>query len=238
VRSQARHSIAAAEESEPEDRTSSCDRIVDFVTGGILSGRYVAGQKLIEADLTSELAVSRGPVREALKRLAAEGIVALTPHRGAYIRALSRREISDLLVVTELLGGLMARLAAERIATTPDPATLGGAYARLDLYKEGRASVLDLLDQRRYFYETLIEIGGNAQLAAIMPVMLLHLLRQQVQSFQTAADRRRRLEEYAAVTRAVLKGDAKTAERKIRDHIRRMCGVIIQMPDAAFPSTK
>ncbi len=238
MRSQAQHSVPVIEVPEIEDKTSSCDRVVDQVTRGILSGRYVAGQKLIEADLTSELNVSRGPVREALKRLAAEGIVALTPHRGAYIRALSRIEIAELLVVTELLAGLMARLAAERIALAADPASIGAAYERLDLYKEGRESVLDLLDQRRHFYETLIEIGGNAQLRAIMPTMRLHLLRQQVQSFQTRADRQRRLDEYAAVTRAVLKGDAKTAERKIRDHIRRMRGVIAEMPDGAFPSPK
>jgi DNA-binding GntR family transcriptional regulator len=226
------------DEVEPEDKTSSCDRVVEQVTRGILSGRYVAGQKLIEADLTSELNISRGPVREALKRLAAEGVVALTPHRGAYIRALSRVEIAELLVVTELLAGLMARQAAERIAVTVDPATIGPAYERLYLYKEGRESGLDLLDQRRHFYETLIEIGGNAQLQAIMPTMRLHLLRQQIQSFQTSADRQRRLDEYAAVTRAVLNGDAKTAERKIRDHIKRMRGVIAAMPDGAFPSPK
>ena len=80
--------------------------------------------------------------------------------------------------------------------------------------------------------------SGNAQLQAIMPTMRLHLLRQQIQSFQTAADRQRRLDEYAAVTRAVLKGDARTAERKTRDHIRRMRGVIAEMPDGAFPSPK
>jgi DNA-binding GntR family transcriptional regulator len=223
---------------EPEDKSSSCDRVVDSVTRGILSGRYVAGQKLIEADLTGELGVSRGPVREALKRLSAEGIVALTPHRGAYIRALGRTEISDLLVVVEVLCGLMVRLAAEAIAGNAETPEIRSAYERLSLFKEGRESALDLLDQRRHFYDTLITVGGNEQLQTVMPTMRLHLLRQQVQAFQTPADRQRRVDEYAAVTRAVLKGDGKTAERKIREHIRRMRGVIADMPDGAFPSPK
>ena len=238
MRSQAQHSAPVIEVPEIEDKTSSCDRVVEQVTRGILSGRYVAGQKLIEADLTNELNVSRGPVREALKRLAAEGIVALTPHRGAYIRALSRIEISELLIVVEVLCGLMVRLAAETIAADLDSPEIRSAYERLSLYKEGRESALDLLDQRRHFYDTLIAMGGNAQLQVVMPTMRLHLLRQQVQSFQTPADRQRRVDEYAAVTRAVLKGDAKTAERKIREHIRRMRGVIAEMPDGAFPSPK
>jgi len=64
--------------------------VVDAIVSGIRLGRFVPGQKLVEADLTESIGVSRGPVREALKRLAAEGIVSLTRHRGAYIRVLTR----------------------------------------------------------------------------------------------------------------------------------------------------
>ena len=62
---------------------SSPDQVVAALIRGLQAGRYVPGQRLIEADLTKELKVSRGPVREALKRLAAEGLVSLIPHRGA-----------------------------------------------------------------------------------------------------------------------------------------------------------
>ena len=55
-------------------RMSSPDSVAATLLDGIKSGRYVPGQRLIEADLTAELDVSRGPVREALKRLAAEGV--------------------------------------------------------------------------------------------------------------------------------------------------------------------
>ena len=71
---------------------SGSDRVVAAIVGGILSGRYGPGQKLIEADITQAVGMSRGPVREALKRLDAEGIVTLMPHRGAYIRAMTRDE--------------------------------------------------------------------------------------------------------------------------------------------------
>ena len=73
------------------------DQVVAALIRGLQDGRYVPGQRLIEADLTKELKVSRGPVREALKRLAAEGLVSLIPHRGAYIRALTRDEVHDML---------------------------------------------------------------------------------------------------------------------------------------------
>ncbi|QJX02130.1 GntR family transcriptional regulator [Alcanivorax sp. IO_7] len=94
---------------------SSPDAVIEAICKGIGSGRYVPGQRLVEADLTRELGVSRGPVREALKRLAAERIITLTRHKGAYIRSLGREEVRDLLQNIEVLLGLAARLAAQRI---------------------------------------------------------------------------------------------------------------------------
>ena len=63
------------------------------ITAGIESGRFVPGQRLTEAELTRQLGVSRGPVREAFKRLAGEGVLDLTRHRGAVVRAQTREEV-------------------------------------------------------------------------------------------------------------------------------------------------
>ena len=88
---------------------SSSDRVVETIVKGIRDGRLVPGQRLVESDLTTRLGVSRGPVRDALKRLAAEDLVKLSRHKGAYISALSRRDATDLLLVLVVLTGLMAR---------------------------------------------------------------------------------------------------------------------------------
>ena len=109
---------------------TSPDRVVDAIIRGIRAGVYVPGQRLIEADLTRDYQVSRGPVREALKRLAAEGVLTLTRHRGAYVRALSREEVRDSLMVLEALVGLMANLAAKRIAETDNAARMREAFER------------------------------------------------------------------------------------------------------------
>ena len=90
---------------------SSPEQVAETLLDGIKGGRFVPGQRLIEADLTAELGVSRGPVREALKHLAAEGLIHLIPHRGAYIRKLTRRQAIDILVIQETLTALAARLA-------------------------------------------------------------------------------------------------------------------------------
>ena len=113
-RSAPRKSDGAAERER--GKMTSPDRVVDAITRNLRAGVFVPGQRLIEADLTKELRVSRGPVREALKRLAAEGVLTVTRNRGAYVRALSRVEVRDSLVVLEALVGVMADLAARRIS--------------------------------------------------------------------------------------------------------------------------
>jgi DNA-binding GntR family transcriptional regulator len=213
---------------------SSPDRVVDTIVQGIRSGRYVPGQKLIEADLTHDLRVSRGPVREALKRLAAEGVVMLTRHRGAYIRALSRAEADETLVVLEVLTGLMARLAAETVNAGDHAERIRKAYEWLGVYKNGQASSNEYIEKRRHFYDTLVEIGGNEQLGRIMPTMQIHLLRLQVQPYLTRQGRQEQLRDYAEITEAVLAGKPQQAERAMRRHIRRARTRYRRLPDDAF----
>jgi DNA-binding GntR family transcriptional regulator len=213
---------------------SSPDRVVDTIVQGIRSGRYVPGQKLIEADLTHDLRVSRGPVREALKRLAAEGIVMLTRHRGAYIRALSRSEADETLVVLEVLTGLMARLAAETVNAGDHAERIRKAYEWLGVYKNGQATGNEYIEKRRHFYDTLAEIGGNEQLERIMPTMQIHLLRLQLQPYLTQQSRDEQLRDYAEITEAVLAGKPQQAERAMRRHIRRARARYRRLPDDAF----
>jgi DNA-binding GntR family transcriptional regulator len=213
---------------------SSPDRVVDAIVQGIRLGRYVPGQKLIEADLSHELNLGRSPVREAFKRLAVEGIVTLTRHRGAYIRALTRTEADETLVVLEVLTGLMARLAAEAASRGGHGERIRQAYESLKIYKDRQRADIDNIDKRRHFYDTLAELGGNPQLARILPTMQIHLLRLQVQPYMTAARLGEQLRDYAEITEAVLAGNARRAERAMRKHIRRARARYLQLPDEAF----
>jgi DNA-binding GntR family transcriptional regulator len=230
--------IPVDQESEVDNKISSSDQVVQAIANGIHSSRYVPGQKLIEADLTHALGVSRGPVREAFKRLHAEGVVTLTRHRGAYIRALNREEADELMVVLEGLTGLMARLAAEAVNNNDNAERLRNAHEWLDAFKEGRGRDIAFMDKRRQFYDTLLKIGGNEQLARILPTMLIHLLRMQIQPYFSEEDRHKQLDEYAAITKAVLSGDPQLSERSMRRHFRRTRTTMTNMPDDAFKTSK
>src|ERR1700727_321880 len=89
------------------------ERIRDLIVEGLL----VAGAWINEAELWGELQISRTPLREALKVLAAEGLVELIPRRGAHVARLSIREIVDLFEALGGVEGRAAELAAVRMAT-------------------------------------------------------------------------------------------------------------------------
>lgn len=85
--------------------------------GAIEGGRFRAGDRMREADLASWLGISRTPIRDALKRLESEGMVAAAPRRGLVISQLEQQQVSELYAVRDVLEGLAGRLAAQHAST-------------------------------------------------------------------------------------------------------------------------
>lgn len=207
--------------------------MVDAILSGIRSGQLVPGQRLIEADLTHSLSISRGPVREALKRLAAEGIVTLSQNRGAYVRSLTRKEVSDLLRLVEVVTGLAVRLATTRMAKGTLRTEFQAAGAAL-LEFETLGDSHTFMDRRREFWDVLIEASDNSELKRIIPLMQIHLLRLQFQTHLSKEDRRKQFAEYRAMIEAVLSGNGRRAERITQIHIRRTRLSISRLPPDVF----
>lgn len=216
---------------------SSPEKVIDAITRGIEAGRYVPGQRLVEADLTRELGVSRGPVREAFKRLSGEGVLVLTRHRGAFIRAMNREEVRDVLTVLESLTGLAARLAARRIDESGNREAVQEAFERLQAYEE-TGETLGFLAERRRFYNLLIQIGDNHELARLMPQLQISLLRLQFLSFITLKQHQNQIEELRTIVDAILAGDGNGAERATRLHLRRRRVSLTTLPDEAYAAAE
>lgn len=230
--------MATSATEEKEASGSSPDRVVDWVQQGLYTGRYVPGQKLIEADLIATLGISRGPVREGLKRLHGKGVVELTPHRGAQIRAFTHIEADHLLIVLEALTSLMARLAAEAVREGADAKQLAEVHEWISRFRRGDVSDISFVGKREHFYETLMTIGGNLELPLIMPIAQLHLLRLQSFPYLDPKNRQNILDEYLRITDAVLRGDGKAAEDAGRAHVRAARKRLAALPREAFPLVK
>jgi DNA-binding GntR family transcriptional regulator len=220
-----------------DEDVSSTDRVVNHVTAGVLAGRYVPGQRLVEADLTRALRVSRGPVREAFRRLDALGILSRTMHRGACVRTLSRAEAVDLMIAIEGIDMLTSRLAATAVKNRAGGRPLATLERALRPYRDREYDLAGMPQQRQQFYDLLIAITGNSQLPSLFPTMRIHLLRLQTQSYRNADARNSDVDDFAAVARAVLAGDPAAAEKASAAHDKRVLRALLEMPDEAFPPT-
>jgi DNA-binding GntR family transcriptional regulator len=210
------------------------ERVTNAIVHGIRAGQLVPGQHLVEADLTRRYGISRGSLREALKQMAAQGIVTLNRHRGAYIAELDRKGVRDLLDTLEPLCRLAARLAAQHCAT-PDQRTrlrrIAGALAECASGGERTA----YLAHRRQFYDALVEIGGNAELGRVIPLSRTDLFRAQFESAQTNRQRARHASGYAAIAEAVIANDPRGAELAVKRHFEGTRKTLEELPGATFP---
>ncbi|MCO5100204.1 MAG: GntR family transcriptional regulator [Burkholderiaceae bacterium] len=99
---------------DPIDRRPLHEEAADRLRAMITDGRLPAGARLNERVLCDQLRVSRTPLREAFKRLAAERLIELTPNRGARVIALARADVEELFELMGALEGLSGELAAQR----------------------------------------------------------------------------------------------------------------------------
>lgn len=214
-------------------KLSSVDHIVAEILRGLYEGRYVAGQKLTESDLTRRFRVGRGTVREALRRLAAEGVVTVSLHRGASIRALTRDDARDMLEVLEALSGLSARLAAERILRSADRKSLCDIVVRLTALTDTK-DIFELARTRDRFYRELTRICANREVARLISMVQVHLIRVQFREAYGLRSGKFRSLDYERIVEAIVTQNGAAAERAMRQHFRRIARAIQQLPDHNF----
>lgn len=186
----------------------------------ILSGEIPAGARLGEAELAGRLAVSRTPIREALSRLASEGLVDLQPNRGARVATWGQqelREIFELRLQLEPFAVRQAvpRISAEDIAELDDLATQMRRAGR-----PGRAQDLfALVDLNRRFHGRFIELADNeAVAAALRTVTHVAIINQNYHDYAPDA-LARSLSHHVELVAAARAGDPEWAESIMRAHL-------------------
>lgn len=139
----------------------------------ILSGRTDPGERLVEEQLTRRLGISRAPLREALRRLAEQGLVEHVPRRGVRVATLSDRDVQELYDVRDVLER-HAVVTALPLARDTD---LAGLRAALDQMSEATRAGdrLQIAEAHRRFHVSVVALAGNSQLTAIYESILVKL---------------------------------------------------------------
>ncbi len=222
-----------------ETRKPNADRPANELAYGalvesIISGRYAPGQRLREADLISELSVSRGPIREALRRLEAESLIRAEPHRGYVVRWLSREELSNTYDLLEVIGGLCARRATEVLHhDKAGRVALKAALTELKALSKD-ADIMTFVEASSRWRELLESLSRNQILPGVVAQLRRPLVQLQIRLMIRQRFVPEMIADYEKVTKTVLAGNPKKAEEAMRDHIRRAANLIATLPDNDF----
>jgi DNA-binding GntR family transcriptional regulator len=162
-------------------RSTVVDQVVEAIVERVRLGRYVPGQRLIEADLTADLGVSRGPLREALSRLASQGLLDISPHRGAVVRRLTRTDVTELFAMRELLEGEAARLAARNVNVDDARSTFRLLARSMRSYRTAK-DWKSYVDTNTALHDAIVAASGNSLLQQMVEQLSTQAFRVQFRS--------------------------------------------------------
>jgi DNA-binding GntR family transcriptional regulator len=201
-----------------EPKSLSVERVMDHVLSGIRDGKYVPGQRLVAREIAEELNVSRGPVREALHILGGEGVVELTPHRGARIRKLSTKELIDVLHVLGTMGGLALKLSLPKLGTKKQQARVRRSVNSIRSAASAQQSG-ELFDALLDFHQIIYDVADNAFLNKLFGHIYMDFLNHALALAFSGPHWERFQRNYDVIGEAILEGDANKANKKYQQHM-------------------
>jgi DNA-binding GntR family transcriptional regulator len=184
----------------------------------IYRGELAAGAWIDERALVARFGISRTPLREALKVLHAEGLVRLTPRRGAFVAGeLTPQDLDEIFPLMALLEGLCA-LEAVRKATAGDVKRLEALHARLE--RHAAAGDVDEYYEWNYeFHHAIQELAANPWLSRTVSELRRFLRLLRGRQLRVPGRLQASLAEHRRFMRALRRRDAEEAERVMRSHL-------------------
>jgi len=176
---------------------------------------YRAGQRLVPEEIAAAIGTSRMPVREAFKRLAAEGLLTLRPNRGAIVRGLSLPEMEEVFEMRAVLEGLAARTALRRIG----PQQIGGLEHLIDVMEHSESDLSLWVTAHREFHEYLCRLSASPrllqQVSALHAVVEPHMRLWLRHAHKPMGSR----EDHMGIVQSFRDGDPSGVEAVMREHI-------------------
>ncbi|PMR73916.1 GntR family transcriptional regulator [Billgrantia endophytica] len=208
-----------SEQVAPEVRTLA-ERVFHELQDAIVRGKLAPGSKITEPGLSKAYGISRGPLREAMRRLEAHRLIERVPHVGARVVKLSMKELLELFDVREALESMAARLAAEHMTAEE----IAGLREVLSVHERQA----DLRKGEAYyqregdldFHYRIVQGSHNRMLMTMLCDDLYYLVRLYRTQFSASGTRpHRAFVEHHRIVDAIEAGDAELAELLMRRHV-------------------
>jgi len=200
------------------NRTTLSDQIYDYLRGEILTGRLAPASRLDLGELVERLKVSKMPVKEAIGRLATEGLLDVQAQRGTFVSRVDPRDLAETFEVRRALEMLAGELAVARIKKA-DIERLRALIAEMENSTEvGRHTALNF-----EFHGLIVDLSDNRKLIETyhrlrVPIQVAGIHYRSENWIERLAQEQK---EHRAIVRALEQRDAEAASRAIGEHIRR-----------------
>ncbi len=199
-------------------RRSLHDEVAEGLRDMIVENELAPGERIDEKRLCKLFAISRTPLREALKVLASEGLVELMPNRGARISMITSREVEEMFELASGLERLAAELVVER-ATDEELEEMRATHQRMiEFYMAGRRSDYFRLNQR--IHNGIIALTGNAVLIATYAELMRKIRRARYAAIMSQARWDESVHEHKDLMNALMDRDGARAGMVLLEHVR------------------
>lgn len=200
--------------------TTVADTVYAEIRHRIADGRYRPGSRLGEESIAEEVGYSRTPVREALRRLAKEGLIDLEPNRGAYVSSWSPEDLQELFSCRALLESYAARLAAARIQPHQLLRLRDLADHMTALSNDPSPTQLaEIAELNGAFHKLVGEASGNRLLVDLMSRLIEMPLVMRTFQRYGADHLKRSMTQHSDLVDALEAGDDDWAEAVMRSHV-------------------
>ena len=202
-----------------EKRFRSLTRLIaEELKQAILAGKLTPGERLSEPQLTTSLKVSPVPLREALRRLEAEGYVTFLPNEDVIVSKPTLEEVQDYYSIASVLEGLAARLAVER-ARPEEVARLRELHQLLrEAYKEKDPE--RYFDANSRFHRFIAELAGNERLYRLIDQMRQEIRKTRILALHVPQRLDYSMREHDQIMDAFLKKNPELAEATVTKHLQ------------------
>ena len=185
----------------------------------IVRGDLLPGEPLLEVSLSEALGISRTPLREALKQLAAEGLVEIRLNRGAVVAPLRREELSELFEAVSGIERCAAELAAQRM-TTSDVERLEALQKRIERHHD-RGELRAYFEINQQIHSTIVDFARNGVLKTSHETLLARAERARFFALSAHGRWDESVREHRQILAALKARDAERAGRLLGQHVRR-----------------
>ncbi|MCG9969022.1 GntR family transcriptional regulator [Pelotomaculum terephthalicicum JT] len=191
--------------------------VFESLREAILLGRLKPGERLMEVQLAEEMGVSRTPVREAIRKLELDGFVVMVPRKGAYVAAITLKDIADVFEVRAALEGMAAGLAAERI-TEEELDQLERSLVQIRESQSGD-NLNAVVEGDTAFHDIIYRASRNQQLEQIITHLREQIQRFRMTSLSQPGRTKFALDEHKKIVEAISDRDVEQARLLAREHI-------------------